>query len=147
MAATNSRILSSHDLSADDLGTYTTGGYTPVAMSTAVMTLTQRHQPGLNLANFGDETAGSGRCEPAALITFSETLTGCPVLCDVYDSMSPLCSSSLSGTYNRCLLTSRHLFEKSRALTNLIRCPVHKLYLYCLFLSSDPHLGLRTSHY
>ena len=127
VAASNSRILSSHDLPPDDLGTCATGGYTPIAMSTTVMT------PARNLANFGAETAGSGRFEPVELTTFSETLAGRPARCsaaantgfefvwrlrDCYDSMGPLCSSSLSGTYNRYLLTSRHLFEKSCVLTN-----------------------------
>ena len=44
MAATGSGKLSSHDPPPDDLGTYTMGDYTPVAMSTAVMTPTRHHQ-------------------------------------------------------------------------------------------------------
>ena len=117
-------------------------GYTPIAMSTTVMT------PARNLANFGAETAGSGRFEPVELTTFSETLAGRPARCsaaantgfefvwrlrDCYDSMGPLCSSSLSGTYKHCLLASRHLFEISCVLTNPTRCPVHTIALYSYY--------------
>ena len=73
MAATDSGTLSSPNLPPDDLGTYTMGGYTPIAMPTAVMTSTRRHRPSLDYTNSG---YGLG----ASVLRLPDC-AGCPARC------------------------------------------------------------------